>query len=140
MPAHKIADNLGIPVWLVDSNGGIDPLASPRLVTRRSSAHTALREVMERFNRVRSGDEGIEAGLDLVASFPIKTSEGMLDRKELREAIRSRPDLTEGVFPQRNVLRFWILIAHSALRHGPLRIPPGGLTGGPGWSVANRDG
>jgi len=112
-PAYKIADDLGRPVWLVDPHGGIDPLVSPRLVTRRGTTNAVLERVMERFNRARSKDEEIEAGLDLVASFPIETSGGVLDRAALRESIRAGRDLTEGVFP--SVQRLEILDADHAL-------------------------
>ena len=66
-----------------------------------------------RFNRARSGEEEIEAGLDLVASFPIETSGGVLDRAALREAIRSGREHTDGVLP--SMQRFEILDADHAL-------------------------
>jgi len=98
-PAHTIADDLGRPVWLVDPHGGIDPLVSPRLVTRRDSANAPLRKVMERFNRARFEDAQLEAGLDLIVSFPVQTSQGAMDQTSFREAMRAGRQLTEGVFP-----------------------------------------
>jgi hypothetical protein len=112
-PAYTIAEHLGRPVWVVDPHGGIDPLVSPRLVTRRSTSTTPLREAMVRFNRARSGEEEIEAGLDLVASFPIETSGGVLGRAALREAILSGREHTEGALP--SAQSFEILDADHAL-------------------------
>jgi len=113
MPAYRIPEEVGRPVWLVDAHGGIDPLLSTRLVTRRSSAHAPLREVMERFNRARFEDAELEAGLDLIASFPIQTSQGAMHRATSREAIRAGRKLTEGVMP--SAQRFEILDSDHAL-------------------------
>jgi hypothetical protein len=112
-PAYRIPEELGQPVWLVDSHGGIDPLLSTRLVTRRGTTHAPLREVMERFNRTRVEDTALEAGLDLIASFPIETSQGAMHRATLREVIRAGWKLTEGVFP--SAQRFETLDADHAL-------------------------
>ena len=112
-PAYRIPEELGRPVWLVDSHGGIDPLLSTRLVTRRSSVHGPLCEVMERFNQERFKDAELEAGLDLIASFPIETSQGAMHRATLREAIRAGRKLTEGVFP--STQRFEMLDADHSL-------------------------
>ena len=112
-PAYAIADDLGGPVWLVDPHGGIDPLVSPRLVTRRGPADALLRKVMERFNRARSEDEEIEAGLDLVARFPIKTTQGELDRAALRETMRAGRALMASVSP--SAQRFEMLDSEHAL-------------------------
>jgi len=114
-PAYMIAEDLGRPVWLVDPHGGMDPLLSPRLVTRRDSINASLRKVMERFNRARFEDTQLEAGLDLIASFPIETSKGVLDRSTLREAIRADREFTGtgGLFP--SVKRFEMLDCDHAL-------------------------
>jgi len=112
-PAYRIPDVLGRPVWLVNSHGGIDPLLSTRLVTRRSSAHAPLREVMERFNQARFEDAVLESGLDLIASFPIETSQGTMERATLREAIRAGRKLVQGSFPLTQ--RFEMLDAAHAL-------------------------
>jgi uncharacterized Fe-S cluster-containing radical SAM superfamily protein len=113
IPAYRIPEELGRPVWLVDAHGGIDPLLSTRLVTRRSSAHAPLREVMERFNRARFEDTEFEAGLDLILSFPVETSQGAMHRATLREAIRAGRNLTEGALP--SAQRFETLDADHAL-------------------------
>jgi hypothetical protein len=112
-PAYRIPEELGRPVWLVDAHGGIDPLLSTRLVTRRSTAHAPLREVMGRFNRARFEDADFEAGLDLIVSFPVETSQGALHRVTLRESIRAGRKLTEGVLP--SAQRFEMLDADHAL-------------------------
>lgn len=98
-PAYTIAEELDRPVWLADPHGGIDPLLSTRLVARRSSVNDSLREVMKRFNLARLEEAQLEAGLDLIASFPIETSEGPLDRAALRQAICAGRKLTTSVFP-----------------------------------------
>jgi hypothetical protein len=112
-PAYRIPEELGRPVWLVDSHGGIDPLLSTRLVTRRIVSSAPIQKVMERFNKARSKDTELEAGLDLIASFPIETSRGPMDRASLRDAIRSNRKLKEGVFPLTQ--RFEMLDADHAL-------------------------
>jgi hypothetical protein len=98
-PAYTIAEELDRPVWLADPHGGIDPLLSPHLVARRSSANASLRKVMKSFNRARLEEAPLEASLDLIASFPIETSEGPLDRAALKEALRAGRKITGGVFP-----------------------------------------
>jgi hypothetical protein len=112
-PSYTIPDVLGRPVWLADSHGGIDPLLSTRLVTRRSLAHASLQKVMERFNRARFEDAQLEAGLDLIVSFPMQTAKGALDRAALREAIRADRKFTSGIFP--SAQRFEILDSEHAL-------------------------
>lgn len=112
-PAYAIADDLGRPVWLVDPHGGIDPLVSPRLVSRRGSADALLRKAMSSFNHARSVDQEIEAGLDLVAYFPIKTSQGDLDRAAMREAMRTGRELMGAVSP--SAQRFEMLDSDHAL-------------------------
>jgi len=114
-PAYMIAEDLGRPVWLVDPHGGMDPLLSPRLVTRRDSINASLRKVMERFNRARFEDTQLEAGLDLIASFPIETSKGVLDRSTLREAIRADREFTGTGGPFPSVKRFEMLDCDHAL-------------------------
>jgi len=112
-PAYTITDDLCRPVWLVDSHGGIDPLLSSRLVTRRSSSTDSLKMVMRRFNQARFEDAEIEAGLGLIASFPIETSEGPLDRAALKEALRAGRKITGGVFP--SAQRFEMLDSEHAM-------------------------
>jgi hypothetical protein len=126
-PAYRIPEELGRPVWLVDAHGGIDPLLSTRLVTRRSTAHVPLREVMGRFNRARFEDADFEAGLDLIVSFPVETSQGALHRVTLRESIRAGRKLTEGVLP--SAQRFEMLDADHALciETWPAKDSPGQL-------------
>jgi hypothetical protein len=54
---------------------------------------------MKRFNLARLEEAQLEAGLDLIASFPIETSEGPLDRAALRQAICAGRKLKTSVFP-----------------------------------------
>jgi NifB/MoaA-like Fe-S oxidoreductase len=46
-PAYKIPEELGRAVWLADALGGVDPLLSTRLVTRRSSTYPPLQQHVE---------------------------------------------------------------------------------------------
>ena len=125
IPAYRIPEELGRPVWLVDAHGGIDPLLSTRLVARRSSAFASLREVMGRFNRARFDDVELETGLDLIFSFPIETSQGAMDRTTLRKTIRAGRKLTEGVLP--SAQRFETLDGDHALciETWPAKASPG---------------
>jgi hypothetical protein len=68
---------------------------------------------MGRFNRARFEDADFEAGLDLIVSFPVETSQGALHRVTLRESIRAGRKLTEGVLP--SAQRFEMLDADHAL-------------------------
>jgi len=113
IPAYRIPEELGRPVWLVDPHGVIDPLLSARLVTRRGSDQAPLVEIMERFNRARFEDEKLEAGLDLIDCFPIATSRGLLERADLKEAICSMREVTHGTHP--TVQRFEVLDSDHAL-------------------------
>jgi hypothetical protein len=124
-PAYRIPEELGKPVWLVDAHGGIDPLLSTRLVTRRSVSSAPLQKIMERFNRARFEDAKLEEGLDLVASFPIDTSQGALHRAALREKIRADRKRTEGRSP--STQRFEMLDSYHVLciETWPSRNSPG---------------
>jgi Radical SAM superfamily/Protein of unknown function (DUF512) len=113
MPAYRIPEELGRPVWVVDPHGVIDPLLSTRLVTRRGPVFPPLHEVMERFNRARIEDTQLEGGLDLIASLPIQISQGTMERAALREEIRTDRKRTQGGFPLSQ--RFEMLDADHAL-------------------------
>jgi hypothetical protein len=87
VPAYRIPQELARPVWLVDSLGGIDPLLSTRLVTRRSSSLAPLREAMERFNRAQGPlplaqrFETLDADHALcIETWPVKDSAGQMNR------------------------------------------------------------
>lgn len=100
-PAYQIAEQLGRPVWLVQNDGTIDALLSRRLVSRRKALDAGLEKLMETFNRVRAGLEEIDAGLDLVALYPLATPQGLLDRQQLKEMIREDRNRARGPSPVR---------------------------------------
>jgi uncharacterized Fe-S cluster-containing radical SAM superfamily protein len=82
-PAHRIADGLNKPVWVVDNAGGYEPLLSPLFRRPGEADAGALEKVMERFNAFWQAPQGAdpESLLGLIAGWPLETSAGELSRE-----------------------------------------------------------
>ena len=88
VPALRIAEELGRPVWLVDTDrGSFDPLLDVPIVRGGQAGLKALGETMNIFNRGGGGEAQLEMGLDLIDVYPVRTSWGDLSRADLREYI-----------------------------------------------------
>lgn len=83
-PAHRIADELNKPVWLMDDAGGYEPLLSVLFAQPGADATPSLEQTMERFNTLRRapGDAGAEPLLDMIACWPLETGLGPLSREQ----------------------------------------------------------
>ena len=83
-PAHRIADALGKPVWIVDNAGGYEPLLSPLFVRPGESEIGALEKAMERFNASWRAPQDADPAslLDMIARWPLETSAGALSRDQ----------------------------------------------------------
>ncbi len=55
VPAYKIAEALGRPVWIAQNDGVIDAQLSARIVSRRKPADIGPRQAMEVYNGERGG-------------------------------------------------------------------------------------
>jgi hypothetical protein len=88
-PAHDIRDALGIPVWLVNDVGAVDPLLDRLFFRETPSGFTPLQEAMNRFNAVFQDEKSVEGSLDLVDAYPIRTSWGDLAREDLKARVLS---------------------------------------------------
>jgi hypothetical protein len=88
-PAHDIRDALGIPVWLVNDIGAVDPLLDRLFFRETPSGFTPLQEAMNRFNAVFQDEKSVEGSLDLVDAYPIRTSWGDLAREDLKARVLS---------------------------------------------------
>jgi hypothetical protein len=69
--------------------GAIDPLLDRLFFRETPSGFTPLQEAMNRFNAVFQDEKGMEASLDLVDAFPVKTSWGNLAREDLTARLMS---------------------------------------------------
>lgn len=74
-PAHKIAEALGRPVWLVQNDGVIDAQLSYRVVNRRKPTDTGLAKAMEEATAARLRNESNET----VGAAPVTRRFEMLD-------------------------------------------------------------
>ena len=54
VPAYKMAESLGRPVWLVQNNGALDAQLSLRIVSRRKPLDPGLAQAMKDFNAARA--------------------------------------------------------------------------------------
>ena len=88
VPALRIAEELGRPVWLVDTDrGSFDPLLDVPIVRGGQAGLKALAETMNIFNRAGSGEAQLEMGLDLIDVYPVRTPWGDLSRAGLKQKI-----------------------------------------------------
>jgi hypothetical protein len=87
VPAFRLAERLQRPVFLVQNDGAVDPLLSPRLTERRRSLDRGPERCMDLINSARVDEALLEAALDAVVSYPIQTPVGMLDRDGLRHLL-----------------------------------------------------
>jgi hypothetical protein len=54
-PAYRMAESLGRPVWLVQSDGAVDAQLSFRVVSRRKPSDTGLKKAMDVHNAAQAG-------------------------------------------------------------------------------------
>jgi len=83
-PAHDIRDALGVPVWLVNDMGAVDPLLDRLFFRETPSGFTPLQDAMNRYNTVFQDANAVDASLDLVDAYPLRTSWGDLAREDLK--------------------------------------------------------
>jgi len=88
-PAYRIAEELKRPVWVVSDNGDIHRLLERSFERKDDSPTAAVQKTMERFNLAWKDSTAIDASLELVDAYPVKTPWGLLTREELRRAIHS---------------------------------------------------
>jgi hypothetical protein len=83
-PAHAIRDALGVPVWLVNEMGAVDPLLDRLFFRETPSGFTPLQEAMNKFNAVFQDEKALDSSLDLIDAYPVRTSWGDLARDDLK--------------------------------------------------------
>jgi hypothetical protein len=77
------------PVWVVGDNGAIQRLLEKAMERKEDAPIFPVKKIMERFNIAWKDDTAIDASLDIVDAYPIRTPWGLLTRQELRGAILS---------------------------------------------------
>jgi wyosine [tRNA(Phe)-imidazoG37] synthetase (radical SAM superfamily) len=99
-PAHGIRDALGIPVWLVNEMGAVDPLLDRLFFRETASGFAPLQEAMNRFNTVFQDDKVLDGSLDLIDAYPVRTSWGDLAREDMKgRLLTERQRMPPGVRP-----------------------------------------
>jgi uncharacterized Fe-S cluster-containing radical SAM superfamily protein len=83
-PAHEIRDALGVPVWLVNEQGVVDPLLDRLFFRETACGFSPLQEAMNRFNTVYQDEKALDGSLDLIDAYPVRTSWGDLTREDLK--------------------------------------------------------
>jgi hypothetical protein len=86
-PAYRIAEELKRPVWVVADNGAIHRLLEKAMERKEDAPTFPVRKIMERFNLAWKDETAIDASLDLVDAYPVRTPWGLLTRQELRGAM-----------------------------------------------------
>ena len=86
-PAYRIAEELQRPVWVLSDRGDVDRLLERAFERKDDTLAAPVKQVMERFNLAWQDATRIDASLDLIDAFPVKTPWGLLTREELRDAI-----------------------------------------------------
>jgi hypothetical protein len=89
VPAYRISEELKQPVWVVADNGNIHHLLEKALERKEDSPTVPVKKIVDRFNLAWKDDTAIDASLDLVDAFPVKTPWGLLTKEELRRAVLS---------------------------------------------------
>lgn len=88
VPALRIAEELERPVWLVDPDrGDCDVLLDVPMVRTGQADVKALAETMNMFNRAGIGKAELEMALDLIDTYPVRTSWGDLSWAALQEKL-----------------------------------------------------
>jgi uncharacterized Fe-S cluster-containing radical SAM superfamily protein len=99
-PAYRIAEELQRPVWVLSDRGDVDRLLERAFERKEDTPAAPVKQVMERFNLAWQDATRIDASLDLIDAFPVKTPWGLLTREELRDAIlRSKEGFSDGAVP-----------------------------------------
>ena len=106
-PAYRIAEELQRPVWVVSDRGDIHRLLEKGFERKDETPTAPVRRVMEEFNLAWEDASRIEASLDLVDAFPVKTPWGLLTREEMRDAIlQAKEGCPDGEGPVSRTVRF----------------------------------
>jgi len=87
-PAYRIAEDLNKPVWVVSDDGSFKSLLGRGFLRSDDTFLDRLKRTMKIFNSARHDEAQSEKSMDLIASFPIQTSRGMLSRKRFGELLR----------------------------------------------------
>ncbi len=95
VPAHRISDELGRPVWVVEGCGCVNPLLDRPFRRKEERALKPLMETMNLFNAAWQEPSRVESSLDLVDAFPLQISENPVSREELRATMLGAADWKE---------------------------------------------
>lgn len=85
-PAHRIADALQKPVWLMADTGACRRLLSGVFVRPGEADGDPLQRTMKRFNLAWQKSEPL---FDFIANWPLETSAGLLDREQFSALLAS---------------------------------------------------
>jgi wyosine [tRNA(Phe)-imidazoG37] synthetase (radical SAM superfamily) len=103
-PAFKIPETLGRTAWLIFENGAFQPLKGRGFVKPDQDVKKTFEKILKIFDQsIR--EERWDAVSSLAASFPIPTSDGLLEMDEFQNFLkRSRSATSPEVACQRRIL------------------------------------
>ena len=95
VPAYRISEELGRPVWVVESCGCVNPLLDRPFKKREEQALKPLMEAMNAFNAAWQDPSQVEKSLEIVDAYPLRISACDLTREGLRASILGATELKE---------------------------------------------
>lgn len=95
IPAYRISEELGRPVWVVEGCGCVNPLLDRPFKKKEEQALKPLMEAMKLFNAAWQDPSQVEKSLDLVDTYPLQISAGSVTREELGTSILGSAGLKE---------------------------------------------
>ncbi len=87
VPAYRISEELGRPVWVVEGCGCVNPLLDRPFRKKGDQESKKILDAVNLFNAAFMNPAEIEKSLDAVDAYPLQTSAGDLTREALRDSI-----------------------------------------------------
>ena len=87
VPAYRISEELGKPVWVVEGCGCVNSLLDRPFRKKEELESKKILDAMNLFNAALKDPDQVEKSLDMVDAYPLQTSAGDLTREELRDSM-----------------------------------------------------
>ncbi len=114
VPAYRISDELGRPVWVVEGCGCVNTLLDRPFRKKENQTLQPLMDAMKLFNAARQDPLQVEKSLDMVSAYPLRVGEDDVSREGLRASILGAAGLNGGLRRPLNQ-RFEVLDETQAL-------------------------
>ncbi|HOD35224.1 MAG TPA: DUF512 domain-containing protein [Syntrophales bacterium] len=95
VPAYRISEELGRPVWVVEGCGCVNPLLDRPFRKKVDQESRKILDAVNLFNAACMNPAEIEKSLDAVDAYPLLTSAGDVTREALRDSMLRVGQLSE---------------------------------------------